>query len=201
MGGVDPAREGEDWVGWAVFRVIVAPDPRLGVCPVVSENGKNMKKIMTIAALAVGWVTASQAQFALVSASLRPAGAFVPVSGTNQQFRLEDCRIDPLAGAVAPAGSNRFQLTATLNRIYTDPNRSGPRLGISLDPGYPLGFCNVKWTEDEITRGYHLQSSGSASAPNWQNLPVQMNGGMRSASFPSSQVSTQRLQFFHLVKP
>jgi hypothetical protein len=160
---------------------------------------KNLKCLVVIVPLLVAASTTTHAQLSLVSANFRPVGIFIPNSSTNQ-YRLQDCRIDPLAD-LGIAGTNRFQITATLNRVYTDAKSSGPRLGLALVPGYPGGYLEVVWTEDEITCGYRLQSASNLPATDWQGVSVQANGSSRYISYPSSQISTQQAQFFHLIKP
>ena len=161
---------------------------------------KNIRWPLVIFALLIAGAATARAQFSLISASLRPVGIFIPNTGTNHQYRLQDCRLDPLA-APDIGSTNRFQLTATLNRVYTDANSSGPRLGLFLFPGYPSGRCNVEWTEDEITCGYRLQSATNLPAPAWQAVSVQANGSLRDISYSSSQITTQDSHFFRLVKP
>lgn len=161
---------------------------------------KTLKHVLPAVALLVAGATTTHAQFSLVSASLKPAGIFIPNSGTNHQYRLEDCRLEPLAAAAMP-GTNRFQLTATLSRVHTDASSSGPNLRVALAPGYPIGHCDVKWTEDEISSGYRLQTASNLPAPIWQGVAVQANGSSRIISYPSTQVSTQKTLFFRLVKP
>jgi hypothetical protein len=155
--------------------------------------------VMIVALLTAGAIN-TYAQLALVSASLRPCAIFAPNAVTNKQYRLETSRIDPLSPSDI-ASTNRFQLTATLNRIYTDASLSGPRLGLSLVPGYPLGTCRVNWIEDEITSGYRLQSASNLAAPTWQDHSVQANKNSRITTIPSNQVSAEKSQFFRLVKP
>ncbi len=153
----------------------------------------NAQRVLTVAALLFVGALDTYAQLSLVKASVAPAQVSAANTGTNQQYRLESCRIDPLVTAEI-AETNRFQLTATLNRVYTDASLSGLRLTLSF-------ASDVHWSEDEITCGYRLQSVSNLvwPVPNWQDVSVQANASLRSFSLSNSPV--QPSQFFRLVKP